>query len=107
MILKCCLFRQTGNQTAFLLYQLASNPDKQRALQDELDREIPDPSAPLDGAVLERLKYLRATIKEAMRIQGTITAMTRTTSQDIILMGYHIPKGVSPVSLHSASQQNP
>ncbi|KAK3914576.1 putative cytochrome P450 301a1, mitochondrial [Frankliniella fusca] len=86
----------TANQTSSLLYFLASNPDKQRALQEELDREYQE-GQPLTAPVLERLKYLRACIKEAMRLQAVVTGILRTVNQDIVLNGYLIPKGTHTI----------
>lgn len=91
---------QTANQASFILYQLASNPECQRALQAELDREWPA-GEPLSAAVLERLKYVRAVVKETMRLQFTVSGIQRTVSKDVNLMGYHIPKGVSKQHVRS------
>lgn len=73
---------------------MATNPDRQRALQAELDREWA-PGAPLDAALLERLKYSRAAIKESLRMMPVINGILRTTNQDLNMRGFHIPKGVS------------
>ncbi|XP_034241701.1 probable cytochrome P450 301a1, mitochondrial isoform X2 [Thrips palmi] len=86
----------TANQTSFLLYLLATNPDQQRTLQAELDREWA-PGAPLTAALLERLKYTRAAIKESLRLMPVVTGILRTSNQDLNMKGYHIPKGTTTI----------
>lgn len=82
----------TAHQFSFVLYYIASNPDKQRLVQEELDREWPKGET-LTSAHLERFKYMRACIKEAGRLQSSVSGVLRTTFKDLNLLGYHIPKG--------------
>ncbi|KAE8748023.1 Cytochrome P450 CYP301 [Frankliniella occidentalis] len=86
----------TAHQTSSLLYFLATHPEQQRALQAELDREW-EAGQPLTASVLEKLKYLRACIKEAMRLQAVVTGILRTANQDVVLNGYLIPKGTHTI----------
>ncbi|KAK3927038.1 putative cytochrome P450 12a5, mitochondrial [Frankliniella fusca] len=76
-----------------ILYQLANNPKKQERLQQELDEVIPDKSKPISKEQLEKLKYLRACIKETMRVMPIIAANFRDTGNDVVLGGYQVPKG--------------
>lgn len=77
------------------MYELAKNPDKQEKLQQELDRAFPDPNEPVTAGKLEELRYLRACIKEAMRVSPIIIGNQRMAVKDLVLCGYQIPKGVS------------
>lgn len=79
------------------MYELAKSPEKQRILQKELDRVFPDPRDPVTSSKLEELKYLRACIKEAMRISPIIIGNQRMAVKDLVVCGYQIPKGVSVV----------
>lgn len=65
-----------------MLYQLASNQEK----QDKLREEIRSNSS--------RKHYLRACIKEALRITYGTPANLRSTDRDHVVGGYHIPPGV-------------
>ena len=76
------------------MYELAKNPEKQKTLQRELDHVFPDPTEPVTASKLEELKYLRACIKEAMRISPIIIGNQRMAVKDLVLLGYQIPKGV-------------
>ncbi|XP_034250283.1 probable cytochrome P450 49a1 [Thrips palmi] len=78
-----------------LLYQLATNPDKQAKLQEELDRVIPDKTAPITQDQMEQLKYARACIKEAMRLMPVLPTSFRDTGKDQVLGGYRVPKGTT------------
>ena len=57
---------QTGYALSFCLYNLARNVDKQHRLIAELDRVVPR-GEPVTGAVLSRLSYLKACVKESFR----------------------------------------
>ncbi|XP_034236373.1 probable cytochrome P450 301a1, mitochondrial [Thrips palmi] len=83
----------TGTVVATVMYQLATNPDKQQKLHEELDRVIPDPSKPLTKQQLEDMRYLRACIKESMRVMPILVGNARTTIRDLVIGGYQVPKG--------------
>lgn len=50
-----------------ILYQLATRPNEQDKLYEELKRVIPDPNTPLTFQTLEQCHYLKAFIKEVFR----------------------------------------
>uniref|UniRef100_T1GVE9 Cytochrome P450 n=1 Tax=Megaselia scalaris TaxID=36166 RepID=T1GVE9_MEGSC len=50
------------------IYQLSKNPDKQEKLFKELKAIFPNPNVKIDQNVLERIPYLRACIKETLRL---------------------------------------
>lgn len=50
-----------------ILYQLATRPNEQQKLYEELKRVIPDPNTPLTIQLLEQCHYLKAFIKEVLR----------------------------------------
>ncbi|XP_052126389.1 probable cytochrome P450 12a4, mitochondrial isoform X2 [Frankliniella occidentalis] len=83
----------TSTAVATVLYQLAINPEKQKILQEELDRVIPDKSIPITKEQLEELKFMRACIKETMRVMPITIGNSRTSVKDLVLGGYQIPAG--------------
>lgn len=91
----------TSNTSATVMYELAKNPDKQRKLQQELDRVLPDPREPVTASKLEEMRYLRACIKEAMRVSPIIIGNQRMAVKDLVLCGYQIPKGTDVLCVHS------
>jgi len=42
---------------------------------------------------LQKMKYLKACQQESMRIWPIASALSRKTQEDMVLSGYHIPKG--------------
>jgi len=50
------------------LYCLASNPDKQQKLYEEVMQLAPDKNSPITHEVLQRASYLKACIKEGFRL---------------------------------------
>ncbi|XP_045533960.1 cytochrome P450 CYP12A2-like [Papilio machaon] len=61
-------------------YLLAKNPEKQNKLREEI------------LSYSEKRPYLKACIKEAMRIMPVVSGNLRQTSKEYSLLGYHIPK---------------
>lgn len=85
----------TATAVTSVLYQLAKNPDKQEILRKEILTILPEKSSKLTTQSLATLPYLRAVIKEALRIQPPISVNAREAGIDLVIQGYQIPKGVS------------
>ncbi|XP_022116862.2 cytochrome P450 CYP12A2 [Pieris rapae] len=69
-----------ANVVTSILYLLARNPDKQKKLREELLSENPKET------------YLKACIKETLRIIPVVPANLRKVSKDYDVLGYRIPK---------------
>ncbi|XP_049873861.1 cytochrome P450 CYP12A2-like isoform X2 [Pectinophora gossypiella] len=72
--------------TTNLLYRLGTNPKAQDKLREEI----------LSGD--NNRRYLRACLKEALRLNPVVSANLRHTAKDHYVAGYHIPKGVDVVA---------
>ncbi|XP_069161926.1 probable cytochrome P450 49a1 isoform X2 [Procambarus clarkii] len=83
----------TSHTMTFTLYLLAKHPEVQRRLQEEVDTVLGQHTGPLTYHHLARLSYLKAVIKESMRVIPTTIGMSRNLDNDIVLSGYLIPKG--------------
>lgn len=77
------------------IYQLSQNPDKQKILFKELRQILPNKDSPVDHKTLEKMPYLRACIKETLRIKPVVIGNGRSLQSDAIIAGYEVPKGVS------------
>ncbi|KAF4519781.1 hypothetical protein B566_EDAN009031 [Ephemera danica] len=86
--------RATSHSLAFILLHLSKNQSKQEKLFNELKRLMPDPAAPIKFETLNEMRFMRACIKESMRLNPVILANARTTSDEIVLSNYRIPKNV-------------
>ncbi|XP_058463856.1 probable cytochrome P450 301a1, mitochondrial [Malaya genurostris] len=80
-----------------ILYQLATRPVEQQKLYEELKRIMPDPKTPLTFQLLDQAHYLKAFIKEVLRVYSTVIGNGRTLQEDTVICGYRIPKGVQCV----------
>ncbi|GLH07262.1 uncharacterized protein GBIM_12768, partial [Gryllus bimaculatus] len=58
----------TSNLAASLLFYIATNPIPQEKLAKELEMALPNPREPISAHVLEGVPYLKACIKESLRI---------------------------------------
>uniref|UniRef100_A0A2L2YDF7 Putative cytochrome P450 49a1 n=1 Tax=Parasteatoda tepidariorum TaxID=114398 RepID=A0A2L2YDF7_PARTP len=80
----------TSLTLSYVLWNLAANPSVQKKLQEEIDRVLPI-GEPLTVEALNQMPYIRACIKESMRMHPTVQGTSRTLEKDIVLSGYRVP----------------
>ncbi|XP_018568722.1 probable cytochrome P450 301a1, mitochondrial [Anoplophora glabripennis] len=80
-----------------ILYQLATRPEQQEKMYQELKQILPHPNDPLDSKKLDQMVFLKAFIKEVFRLYSTVIGNGRTLQEDMVLLGYKVPKGVQVV----------
>lgn len=73
---------QTANTIIGALFLLAKNPEKQERLRQEIRLKQ------------DKQPYLRACIKETMRLLPVVGGNFRQTTKEYNVMGYKIPKDV-------------
>lgn len=83
------------------LYYLAKNPEKQEKLRDEVKTLPLDENGKLTPSSFLKAPYLRACLKEVMRLAPIVAGTARALEKDIVLKGYHVPKGVSRIHAQS------
>lgn len=83
----------TSSGSIGILYCLAKHPEKQAKLREELRTILPNKDSPLTAENMHNLPYLRACIKEGLRLYQPIAGNMRAAGRDIVLQGYQIPKG--------------
>jgi cytochrome P450 len=92
----------TALALTYSLYLLATHPECQARLVDELDRVLGGRAPGLGD--LENLKYTDAVVLEAMRLYPPAWGMAREALIEVDIGGYHFPKGaefvMSPWVLH-------
>ncbi|KAK3907101.1 putative cytochrome P450 [Frankliniella fusca] len=93
--------------TATVLYLLARHPRAQDRLLRELHGLLPGPDSPLDTAATESMHYLRACVREALRMFPVIIGNGRCLSRDTVIGGHLVPRGVHVIFPHLVTGNDP
>jgi len=96
----------TGSTAAFLLYHLASNPDKQEALYQEICDNI-GPTGNMTESALGKMRYLKACQTESQRIAPAVFGTGRRAEEGLVIGGYQIPAGSTVLRVGSISSNDP
>ncbi|KAJ8897476.1 hypothetical protein PR048_002822 [Dryococelus australis] len=80
------------------MYQLSRNPEQQESLFRELEKVLPSTETPVDWNCLENVPFLRACLKETLRMYPVIIGNGRSLQSEMIIGGFTIPKGQLPCS---------
>ncbi|XP_012280631.1 probable cytochrome P450 301a1, mitochondrial [Orussus abietinus] len=91
----------TSNMAGILLYHMATNPEVQEKLRDEICTVLPEKSSPVTFKALTETTYLKACLKESLRIMPIAIGSLRTMQNDVVIGGCQIPKGVDVLACHS------
>jgi cytochrome P450 len=95
----------TANALAFTWYLLATHPDVDARLQDELARVL-DGRAPVCGDIAQ-LRYTRMIFEETLRLYPPVYQIGRTALGPDVIGGVTVPKGAI-VTIHTyVTHRNP
>ncbi|XP_054259703.1 probable cytochrome P450 49a1 [Macrosteles quadrilineatus] len=89
----------TSAAVASILYQLSQHPEKQEILHNEVSQVLTS-GEPLTSQRLDQMSYLRAVIKETLRMYPVVIGNGRCMTKDSVIAGYQIPKGTQIVFQH-------
>ncbi|XP_074839923.1 thromboxane-A synthase [Carettochelys insculpta] len=87
-------YETTTSALSFATYLLATNPECQRKLLQEIDEFSEKHDVP-DCQNVQELPYLDMVIAETLRMYPPAFRFTRETSKDCVVMGQHIPAGAT------------
>ncbi|KAG5674551.1 hypothetical protein PVAND_004509 [Polypedilum vanderplanki] len=82
------------------MYQLSQNQNKQQKLFEELSKNLATKTSEITPDTLENIPYLRACIKETLRMYPVVLGNGRSLQSDAIICGYNIPKGTHVIFPH-------
>ncbi|NXW15724.1 CP3A9 protein, partial [Circaetus pectoralis] len=85
-------YEPTSSALCFLAYELATHPDVQQKLLEEIDTVLPN-KAPLTYEAMMQLEYLDMTVSETLRLFPLGGRLERTCKKDVEIKGVTIPKG--------------
>ncbi|CAG0903867.1 unnamed protein product [Cyprideis torosa] len=98
----------TSHSMAFILYNLCKNPEVQEKAFQEVKSVLPTPSSKLSPSIVNSdIPYVKAVIKESMRLSPITSGTIRTLPQDTVIHGYRIPKGTQVFGFTFATRMNP
>lgn len=80
----------TSNAAAFVLYCLASNPEKQEILRKEIN-ELFASGKEITGRTLQSMKYMHAVNLETQRLFPLTVFLQRKLHTELVLSGYQVP----------------
>ncbi|XP_075162683.1 putative cytochrome P450 12c1, mitochondrial [Haematobia irritans] len=84
----------TATAICGILLCMATNPEKQEMLRQEI-LSVVGQSEKFTMDHLVQLPYLKACIKESLRLYPVLFGNVRSTGMDLTLSGYQIPKGTN------------
>ncbi|XP_059105033.1 cytochrome P450 3A31 [Peromyscus eremicus] len=85
-------YETTSNTIAFALYLLATHPDIQKKLQEEIDETLPNKASPNYDKVME-MEYLDMVLNETLRLYPIASRLERVCKRDVEIDGVFFPKG--------------
>ncbi|KAJ1096471.1 hypothetical protein NDU88_001611 [Pleurodeles waltl] len=85
-------YETTSTSLNLLSYNLATHPEIQRRLQEEIDKALPD-KAPLTYEAVMQMEYLDMVISESLRLYPPGGRMERMCKKTIEINGITIPEG--------------
>ncbi|KPJ14777.1 putative cytochrome P450 49a1 [Papilio machaon] len=88
----------TSNAVASTLYQLASRPHIQERLHDEITKVLQ--GRPLAPGDINQMPYLKACVKEVLRLFPVVIGNGRQLTKDTVICGYNIPRGIQVIFQH-------
>ncbi|XP_052023972.1 cytochrome P450 3A11-like [Apodemus sylvaticus] len=103
-------YEANSSTLSFALYSLATHPDIQKKLQQEIDRALPSKAPPTYDVVME-MEYLDMVLSETLRLYPIANRLERVSKKDVEIDGVFIPKGstvmIPSYALHHDPQHWP
>ncbi|KAM5246231.1 1,25-dihydroxyvitamin D(3) 24-hydroxylase, mitochondrial [Ctenodactylus gundi] len=90
--LQLAAVESTANSLMWALYNLSRNPHVQQNLLNEIQNVLPENQMP-QAEDLKKMPYLKACLKESMRLTPSVPFTTRTLDKATVLGEYALPKG--------------
>ncbi|XP_068002743.1 cytochrome P450 3A40-like [Melanerpes formicivorus] len=86
-------YETTSSTLSYISYNLATHPDVQQQLQDEIDANLPNKATPTYSTLMQ-MEYLDMVVNECLRLFPTGGRIERVCKQTVEINGVTIPKGM-------------
>ncbi|OWK57867.1 Cytochrome P450 3A40 [Lonchura striata] len=86
-------YETTSSTLSYIAYNLATHPDVQQRLQDEVDAHLPNKASPTYNAIIQ-MEYLDMVVSESIRLYPTGGRLERVCKKTVELNGVTIPEGM-------------
>ncbi|NXU29494.1 CP3AT protein, partial [Thalassarche chlororhynchos] len=86
-------YETTSSTLSYLSYNLATHPDVQQRLQDEIDANLPNKATPTYNAIMQ-MEYLDMVVNETLRLFPPGGRIERVCKKTVEFNGVTIPKGM-------------
>uniref|UniRef100_A0A669B1B7 Cytochrome P450 3A n=1 Tax=Oreochromis niloticus TaxID=8128 RepID=A0A669B1B7_ORENI len=86
-------YETTSSSLTFLSYNLATNSQVMKKLQEEVDATFPN-KAPIQYQELMQMEYLDCVINESLRLFPIASRLERVAKASVEINGFVIPKGM-------------
>ena len=86
---------------------LAQNPEKQEKLRQEVLKVLPEKDSEFEESTFKNMPYLRACIKESLRMYPLVVGNARVPIKDVVVSGYRVPKDVPVVMCSTSLMRDP
>jgi len=96
----------TSNSANWMFLLLAKNQDKQDKLRAEIQSVVPSGDE-LNIQHINQLHYLKATLRESLRVHPTAPFFSRLLKEDTVIGGYMVPKGTVILINSLPNRDNP
>ncbi|KAF5811595.1 putative 3,9-dihydroxypterocarpan 6A-monooxygenase [Helianthus annuus] len=90
----CCRNGTTAITVEWTLAELINHPNVTKKAVEEIDQVV-GKSRLVQESDIPNLTYLQAIVKESLHLHPTTTLISRLSTQDCIVGGYHIPKNTT------------
>ncbi|KAK8785059.1 hypothetical protein V5799_008579 [Amblyomma americanum] len=84
----------SATAATYLLFHLAKNPRAQEKARQEAMTVLGATPSSIEPQQLEKLSFIKACLKESMRLNPSIPGIYRKLDHDVVMSGYVVPAGV-------------
>uniref|UniRef100_A0A8B9J4W9 unspecific monooxygenase n=1 Tax=Astyanax mexicanus TaxID=7994 RepID=A0A8B9J4W9_ASTMX len=87
-------YETSSSTLSFFFYNIATNPETMKKLQQEIDQTFPN-KTPVNYDAVMNMEYLEAALNESMRLFPVVARLERVCKETIEINGLTIPQGTS------------